>query len=150
MAGIVQQIYQGFLLRDLFGKAVPGTVTLAALLWLSGIAINQFQFPFKVSGWSIWQWALGFGVVWLLGFVAQFPVIIIEEVVFCVRYRGLASFYRKLHALARKYKGDDECYEIKQRTRLTLLYEASGNMACATVYLAVTVKRTGIVGGRVM
>jgi hypothetical protein len=141
--GLIGQIYQGFLLRDLFGKALPGAILFVAVSWLVGIGPDQLKVLFTESfSFSFWHWGTAIGIAWLLGFVTQVPSLLIEHIVVRWRHKGWEHFYREHQRFSRLYRVADG-YLVRQRTRLTLLYEASANICTAFVVLAIAAFLSG-------
>ena len=65
---IVDAFYSRFLLRDLFGKVVPGFIAIGA----GAASLTSFQKIFEFIGnMSLGAWVVAIGIGWLSGFAVQ-------------------------------------------------------------------------------
>lgn len=120
----IDAIYSRFVLRDAFGKMVPGSILLGTIIG------SNLEFPLKVNlikEIPFWAWLGFFGLSWIIAF-------------------GLQSFGERVELI--KYLPDDvnqdEWYRdymqfhmnvktggVRQHERLVVIMEACGNTAIA-------------------
>ncbi len=126
---IFNLLYSRFLLRDFFGKIIPGFIVIffgASVLFLPNNLVSY------ISHFSFWGWLLFIGVAWITGFIVQ-------------------SFGYLIHLINYEYPDKDtNCYTLKiwkseqmkrkldfaqvsskdekqQYERITVIKEATGN-----------------------
>jgi hypothetical protein len=149
-------LYTDFLLRDVFGKMVPGLVVLLSLLVVAGIG----DLDTKALAFDWWSWVFVIGLAWTFGFAVQS----VGEALGIIRYtpptavtgssstrrERLAAWSRRVGARVswRPARGEDEHFraayrELMQVTaccsadvrrhheRFIVIKEASGNAGCS-------------------
>jgi hypothetical protein len=66
--GFFEALYRHFILRDLFGKVIPGFITLTAL---AAMLFNPQELKSSLHDLSVMGWLAAIGVGWLTGFIIQ-------------------------------------------------------------------------------
>ena len=117
--------YFSFILRDVFGKIVPGMILIISIVLTFNPTLEIFN---KVLTMSLWPWIGIFGVGWLSGFVVQGigEIISLGPLKF---YRYHTREYSNPEFLVTKFKFEQKAtMEQKlQYQRFVVIKEACGN-----------------------
>ncbi len=71
LANLFDALYYRFILRDFFGKIVPGLILLLAIASLITSTTN-FEIIFEhLERFSSWMWVMILGGAWVIGFAIQ-------------------------------------------------------------------------------
>lgn len=128
--GLVDALYSRFLLRDIFGKVVPGA--LAGGAFAAGMFGAQEAFR-TLHELPALAWPLVYGCAWLLGFaVQQIPESLRRSNTHgAKRYSGTpVTFHQHLRAARYRMAGD---HDRQQLERFIVIKEASGNAMWAVL-----------------
>jgi len=126
LENMLTAVYLRFVLRDVFGKMVPGAVLLLAVSF--SIAEGNGSAPLWHES-SVVGWALFLGIAWILGFALQASGEWLGLLRNEPKNLTRQAFYEQLiefHRLTR-----DDRSEAMQGERLLVIKEACGNGAMA-------------------
>jgi len=70
LASLFDSFYSKFILRDLFGKIIPGLIIFFPITWIV-FSPSDFQFAYGELFTNIWIWILLIGIFWITGFAIQ-------------------------------------------------------------------------------
>jgi len=157
MSDLFDSFYTKFILRDLFGKIIPGYILLICII---GTCLPKQNF-FLLQSMSVGLWILSLGIAWLLGLAIQGIGILTRQFrrfpkIF--EHYGWKEIIKKFPKLsdkdlkAKNIPKEDRSkmgltnfqeivvdfakvatpYEMKIRERLVIIKEASGNGSLAT------------------
>ena len=133
---IIDALYTRLLLRDSFGKVVPGSILLLACAPLLGITGSLSETLKSLQEMTIWGWLLLYGFAWITGFAIQSfgesPLLItkrgslIRTFPRCIEEK---DFYKKLDAFRENATG----HRLQQLERFAVIKEACGNSYVAVL-----------------
>lgn len=129
MKELVEALYSRFLLRDVFGKIVPGTILL------SGLLLGVFGFAALLNVLKqlpVPTWPLLYGAAWLGGFaIQQVPHVFgISHVYDKKAYKSLSAFNQALRGF--RIRNRDNPIDQQQLERYIIIKESCGNAFWAT------------------
>lgn len=133
---LIKYLYQGFLLRDVFGKIVPGALVLLGVVTaVSDEAVVEVIDDFSSQHGALV--ALALGLAWPLGFVAQAPREFVEWLLMRIRLIADVDWVEVVAARARTPDGDERGGERRSQEleRMAVIKEATGNLAFAALFL---------------
>lgn len=140
---IFNVIYSHFILRDLFGKIVPGSMVLIMLVWYSA----NFSYLEKLFDLSLWPWLILIGLAWIIGFAIQS----LGEF-FLGWFKWGYRYFPKVEGIKGKKRELENWYniyvieflntyatenEIKLDERMVVIKEACGNGFIATILILI-------------
>ena len=138
LVGLFDALYSRLLLRDVFGKILPGSVVIlvvAASLHSATAATNYLQsMPF-------WFWLLFLGAAWVVAFAVQ----AFGEATGLIRWHAKKLSYEEF--FAKRYQFDNRVgsRERQQLERLAVIKEACGNSYLALAIAGLTLLIGGFV-----
>jgi hypothetical protein len=134
--GVVDALYTRLLLRDLFGKVVPGSILLLACAPLLGLTGSLSEALKSLQEMTIWGWLLLYGFAWITGFAIQSfgesPLLITKRgslIRLFPRDIKEKDFYKKLDAFRENATG----HQLQQLERFAVIKEACGNSYVAVL-----------------
>lgn len=123
---ILRMLYEGFLLRDLAGKVVPGSIVFAAVI----LGIGGAEGVDKIMSLSGGMWVIVGPLLWLLGLAAQGFGKRVGLVHYSLKYRSVDDHYRARRVFLDNRK---EPYDRRRMERFEAIRETNGNSAAAIV-----------------
>ncbi|MFQ5677743.1 MAG: hypothetical protein ACE5G1_17775, partial [bacterium] len=129
MTTLVDALYDQFLLRDWFGKIVPGSIFLVGI----GLLINPKHFESCSSTLSTFAWFVLLGIAWVSGIAMQRAAECVgmgsypKKEFNCPAESKDEQFYQKLVQFYAKASKEHK----KRAERFAVIAEASGNTAAA-------------------
>lgn len=128
LAALVDNLYTRFILRDVFGKVVPGAILLLVVAMLA-TGENLAEITGRASDVHGAIIAMGAGLSWLLGFVAQAPFYFLWD---RKRWQG----DKRLRDLLCRQRFDSKVRQLLERQ--AVIKEATGNMSISLSAVAVS------------
>lgn len=124
---IVDALYRQFLLRDFFGKVVPGSLVVAYFVLTFDLQNLSKALPF-------WLWIVALGLAWLIGMALQISAQTLKVV---LDYPKEYSDTDKRYSLLIAFQRVAPEYELKIVERLVVIKEGSGNAAAAIAFVVI-------------
>jgi len=123
-------VYQEFLLRDIFGKVVPGMLVIVSLFVvgtdLSTVVTKALELPW-------WLWGIAIGPAWLFGFAVQS----LGEMLWFLRYFPAPAanekeeeHFKKMYRELREFWSKGSPRDQRHLERFVVIKEACGIGAC--------------------
>lgn len=132
---LIKYLYQGFLLRDVFGKIVPGAlVLLGVATTVSDETVVGVIGDFSSQHGALV--ALALGLAWPLGFVAQALRLLTEWILMRIHLIADVDWVQVVVDRAGAFGDEDGGGRGSQELeRMAVIKEATGNFAFAALFL---------------
>lgn len=119
LAGLFDSLYSRLLLRDFFGKVVPGTIVMVSVSSVSLSASDIFKYYTEASFFLV---LLLIGFAWLVAFSVQ----VLGELTHLIKYHTYST-NQEFYELRHRFHKNTNTQEHQQLERLVVIKEACGN-----------------------
>ena len=138
LSSLFENLYNRFILRDLFAKIVPGSIILfSTATLLTGSLENTVSY---FTAFSFWPWLLIISLCWVLGFLAQETGMLLGLITdHFYAYlekkdeKSLLTYYKENIAI---HIDSDANYQ-KALERIVVIKEACGNTSISFGYVVI-------------
>lgn len=121
LVNIFDAFYTRFVLRDFFGKIIPGLILLCVVV---GSIVELETLAAQATSLSFWVWVFVLGIAWITAFAIQS----LGEFLKLIRYYKVTVSESQWTDLTRAFREHPNYYSHQQRyERLVVIKEACGN-----------------------